>query len=71
MACKSLLYGLSLLLFSLSLLTVQKELGPLALVVAALGIFNGFLFATVIAEKPIRSGEYHTQEGLEKESERW
>ena len=48
LASQSILYGLSLLLFSLSLLTVQREAGPSALVVGALGVVNGILFVTVV-----------------------
>jgi transcriptional regulator with XRE-family HTH domain len=52
MGSKSVVYGLGLFLFSLSLLTFQKELGPLALVAAAFGILNGILFLTVILALP-------------------
>lgn len=45
---QSILYGLGLLLFSLSLLTIQREVGPSALVVGAMGVVNGVLFATVV-----------------------
>lgn len=52
LASKSILYGLGLFLFSLSLLTTQKVLGSLALVAGALGIANGVLFTTVILALP-------------------
>jgi transcriptional regulator with XRE-family HTH domain len=52
LASKSILYGLGLLLFSLSLLGTQKVLGSLALVTGALGIANGVLFTTVILALP-------------------
>ena len=52
MGGKSIVYGLGLFLFSISLLTLQKELGPLTLVAAAFGMLNGILFFTVILALP-------------------